>query len=71
MLAALDDSREEERRAALREEARDARHDRIMEALLVEMRAGTQLLREAVDVMRSLAARSPARRRSRSRSPVP
>ncbi|XP_043241667.1 uncharacterized protein DDB_G0271670-like [Amphibalanus amphitrite] len=73
VLSALEASQEEDRRAAAREEARDEREDRVLDALLEEMRAGTNLLREAVGVMRDMAAASARRahrRRSRSRSPM-
>ena len=73
ILAALEASEEADRRAEAREEARDQRDDRMFDALLEEMRAGTNLLREAVGVMREMAAASAARsyrRRSRSRSPI-
>ena len=73
VLSSLDVLEEEERRAARREEARDARDEEFHQALILEMRAGRELLREAVDAMRDIAeyARDSQyrSRRWRSRSP--
>ena len=55
VLSSLDALEEEERRAARREEARDARHEQLHQALILEMRAGRELFREAVDAMRDMA----------------